>query len=211
MLNLLVRLMKKFLIFLPVLFFLLAAQDSPAVAITAPAANDVLRGQVNIIGSTNLPDFVSAQLDFAYASDSTGTWFPIQALSQPVFDSPLYTWDTTTITDGDYTLRLRVFLADGSFQEVTVPVSLQNDVAPATPTSLPPTATPESVGVLIPTPFLLAASPTPTSPPRPTPTPLPANPVSLNSTTVLASLGRGALVILGLFAFAGILLRLRRS
>ena len=77
MLNLLVRLMKKILIFLPVLFHLIAAQDSPAVAITSPASNDVLRGQVNIIGSTNAPDFVSAQLDFAYASDSTGTWFPI--------------------------------------------------------------------------------------------------------------------------------------
>lgn len=211
MLNLLVLLMKKILTFLPVLFFLLAVQDSPAVAISSPAANDVLRGQVNIIGSTNLPDFVSAQLDFAYASDSTGTWFPIQTLSQAVFDSPLYTWDTTPITDGDYILRLRVIVADGSFQEVTVPVKLRNDVVPTTPTSLPPTATPESLTVLIPTPFLLAASPTPTHPPHPTPTPLPENPVSLNSGTVLYSLGRGALVILGLFAFTGLLLRLRRS
>ena len=73
-----------------------------------------LRGQVNIVGSTNAPNFVSAQLDFAYASDFTGTWFPLQTLSQPVFDSPLYTWDTTTITDGDYILRLRVFMTDDS-------------------------------------------------------------------------------------------------
>lgn len=211
MLNLLVRLMKKILILLPVLFLLIAAQDATQAAITSPAANDVLRGQVNIIGSTNLPGFVSAQLDFAYASDSTGTWFPLQTLSQPVFDSPLYTWDTTTITDGDYILRLRVIGADGSSQEVTVPVKLQNDVLPATPTVPPPTSTADSVTVMIPTPFLLAASPTPTDLPRPTPTPLPANPVSLSSNTVLSSLGRGALVIFGLFAFTGILLRLRRS
>src|SRR6266498_221389 len=133
MLNLHVRVMKKILVLLPFLFFLLAAQNSTAVAITSPAPNDILRGQVNIIGSTNDPSFVSAQLDFAYASDSTGTWFPLQALSQSVFDSPLYTWDTTTITDGDYILRLRVFVTDGTSQEVTVPVTLQNDTLPTTP------------------------------------------------------------------------------
>src|SRR5512138_3279825 len=159
--------MKLFFSLLPILFLAVFAQDASSVAITSPAPGDVLRGQVNIIGSTNIPDFVSAQLDFAYASDATGTWFPLETLSQPVFDSPLYSWDTTTITDGDYILRLRVFVADGSSQEVTVPISVQNDVAPATPTVPAPTSTPESVIVLIPTPFLLAASPTPTDLPRP--------------------------------------------
>jgi hypothetical protein len=37
------------------------------------------------------------------------------------------------------------------------------------------------------------------------------NPVSLNQAEIYTSLGRGALVIIGLFAFAGIILRLRRS
>ncbi len=210
MLNLHVRVMKKILVLLPFLFFLIAAQDATSIAITSPAPNDVLRGQVNIIGSTNDPNFVSAQLDFAYASDSTGTWFPLQTLSQAVSDSPLYTWDTTTITDGDYILRLRVFLTDGTSKDVTVPVKVQNDVVPVTPTVIVPTSTPDEVTVLIPTPFLLAASPTPTDLPRPTPTPLPPNPVSLNSNTILMSLGRGALVILGVFAIAGIIVRIRR-
>lgn len=207
MLNLLVRLMKRSLILLPFLLFLVAAQD-PTVAITSPTADEALRGQVNIIGSTDVPNFVSAQLDFAYASDETGTWFPLQALSQPVFDSPLYTWDTTSITDGNYILRLRVFTADGGVQEVTVPIKLQNDDVP-TPT-LAPTSTVEAVTNPLPTPFLLAASPTPTDVPRPTPTPMPTNAASLDRNKIYGSLGRGALVILGLFAFAGIILRLRR-
>jgi hypothetical protein len=208
MLNLLVRPMNKFSFVLPFLLFLLAAQDPPPVAITSPVTGEALRGQVNIIGSTNAPDFISAQLDFAYASDPTGTWFPLQTLPQSVFDSPLFTWDTTLITDGDYILRLRVFAGDGSFQEVTVPISIQNDAVPtATPYA---TATPEEVIVLVPTPFLLAASQTPTDVPRPTPTLLPTNPVSLDSTTILLSLGRGALVLLGMFALAGLILRIRR-
>lgn len=208
MLNLFVRLMKKLLLLLPFLLFVIAAQDSPPVAITSPAPGEVLRGQVNIIGSTDVPNFISAQLDFSYASDSAGTWFPLQTLSQTVFDSPLYTWDTTTITDGDYILRMRIFIADDSVQEVTVPITLQNDSSP-TPTVVP-TATPDEVTVLIPTPFLLAASPTPTELPRSTPTPLPANPVSLQQNQIYSSLGRGALVILGVFAIAGLIVRFRR-
>jgi hypothetical protein len=211
MLDLFVRLMKK-LLFLPFLLLLLAVQDAAPVAITSPVPGEILRGQVNIIGSTNVPDFVSAQLDFSYAAeDSADTWFPLQTLSQSMFDSPLYVWDTTTITDGDYILRLRVSIADGSVQEVTVPITLQNDPLP-TPTLAPTlqVSTPESVTVLIPTAFLLAASPTPTDIPRPTPTALPANPVSLDQNKIYLSLGRGALVILGLFALAGLIIRVRR-
>ncbi len=186
----------------------MVAQDTPPVAITSPAPDALLRGQVTITGNVEFPSFLSAQLDFAYASDPTNTWFNIQSFSQPLTDSTLAVWDTTSITDGDYVLRLRVNFEDGTFQEVTVPIQIGNDVQPtATPE---PTVTPEPESVVIPTPFLLAASPTPTDPPRPTPTALPPNPVSLGQIQIYASLGRGALVILGLFALAGLIIRARR-
>jgi len=190
------------------LVFLLAAQESPPIAITSPAPDEILRGQVTITGKVDVPSFVSAQLDFAYASNPTNTWFSIQTFSQPLADSTLAAWDTTSITDGDYVLRLRVNFEDGTSQEVNVPVKIGNEMLP-TPTT-EPTVTPEADSVLIPTPFLLAASPTPTEVPRPTPTALPSNPVSLRQTQIYASLGRGALVILGLFALAGIIIRVRR-
>ena len=88
MLNLLVLPMKRSLLLLPFLFSLLAAQGSPAAAITSPGPGEVLRGEVNITGSTSDPNFLSAQLDFSYASPPVETWFPIQTLTQPVFDSP---------------------------------------------------------------------------------------------------------------------------
>ncbi len=189
--------------------FLLAAQDLPPLAITSPQEGDVLRGEVTITGSTAVVDFASAQLDFKYASDSGDSWFPLVTLNQPALDSPLYLWNTISITDGDYILRLSVTLTDGSFQEVTVPITIQNDAQVAEPTTAS-TPTPASgIGFQAPTPFLLAASPTPTEVQRPTPTLLPPNPASLNQTTILASLGRGALVILGLFIFSAIVLRLR--
>ena len=213
MLNLYVRLMRlRFLLLFTLMT--IAAQTTPPIVITSPTSGAFLRGLVTITGSATADNFLSAQLDFAYASDSTGTWFTLQTFSQPVQDSALATWDTTSITDGDYVLRLRVNLGDGTSQEVTVPIRIQNDTPIVTPTAtvLPPTATPEDVFVAqIPTPFLLAASPTSTDIPRPTPTALPTNPVSLNQSEIYSSLGRGALVIIGLFIFAGLLLRLRRS
>ena len=207
MLNLNVRLMKLHFL-LPLVFFLLAAQESPPIAITSPAPQEILRGQITITGKVDVPSFVSAHLDFSYASNPTDTWFTIQTFSQPLTDSMLATWDTASITDGDYVLRLRVNFEDGTFQDVTVPIKIGNDFVP-TPTS-EPTSTPEADSILIPTPFLLAASPTPTDVPRPTPTALPSNPVSLGQNQIYTSLGRGALVILGLFALAGIIIRVRR-
>jgi hypothetical protein len=201
--------MKAFL-FLFFVLLLTAAQDEPPINITSPVSNDVLRGEVTIIGTTDASNFLSAQLDFTYASNPTSTWFTIQTFSQPVRDSTLTTWNTTSITDGDYILRLRVNYLDNTSQEITVPIQIGNDIPPATPTVVI-TSTLESVSVLIPTPFLLAVSPTPTSLPRPTPTALPTNPASVGQTAIYASLGRGALVIFSLFALSGLIIRLRRS
>jgi hypothetical protein len=208
MLDLLVRLMK-FQFYLLVTLLLIAAQDSPPVAISSPRDGDVLRGEVTITGTTDILNFASSQLDFAYASSPADTWFALQTSSQPVVDSPLALWNTTLISDGDYILRLRVNLSDGTFVDVTVPVTIQNDVSFMTSTPTP-TSTPESITVQFPTPFLVASSPTPTKTSRPTPTALPPNPVSLSQINIFTSLGRGALVIIGLFALSGLFLRLRR-
>ncbi|HSK89156.1 MAG TPA: hypothetical protein VK880_12400 [Anaerolineales bacterium] len=200
----------KLRLLLPFFLLMIAAQwrQDATLAITSPAADEILRGPVTIAGTLDVPSFASAQLDFAYASHPTDTWFPLQTFSEPVIDATLAVWDTTWITDGDYILRLRVNFEDGTFQEVTVPVKIANDALP-TPTPAP-TATPEEVTVFVPTPFLLAASPTPTEIPRPTPTALPSNPASLGQKEIYASLSRGALVILGLFALAGLIIRIRR-
>ena len=210
MLNLSVLLMKLRLL-VPLALLLIAAQTTPPIAITYPLTGDVLYGQVTIIGTTQTDNFLSAQLDFSYDSNSAGNWFTLQTFTQPVQDSALSVWDTTSISDGDYVLRLQVNLSDGTTKEVTVPIKIQNDTPFFTPTP-EPTATFDSVVVQqFPTSFLLAASPVPTETPRPTPTALPTNSVALNQSEIYSSLGRGALVIIGLFIFAGLIIRLRRA
>jgi hypothetical protein len=186
----------------------LPAQGTGAPAITSPAVGQVLQGQVAIRGTSEVPNFASAELAFAYAGDQTNTWFVIQTTAQPVVNDVLAGWDTSTISDGDYVLRLRVTLQDGTLQEVTVPVRISNYTALPTPT---PTVTPTQPALQIPTPILVAATATPTTPAISPPTPLPPNPAEITQAEIYRNLRRGALVIAAVFVAVAVLLRLRRS
>jgi hypothetical protein len=174
-----------------------SASAGPALSIRSPAAGQAVQGAVPIEGNSSLPDFVSAELAFAYTNDPTGTWFLIAEANQPVQDGVLAQWETGAITDGDYDLRLRVTLADGSQVETFVPGLRVRNYTPVetdTPTPVTPTLTqvPGETPVV-----------TPTRAIRPSPTPLPPNPAEVTSGDILGSLGKGALAILGLFALLG--------
>lgn len=183
--------------------------QAAGISIVSPQPGDVLRGQVEIVGNMDIPNFSSAELAFSYASSPADrfAWFVIQTFSQPIKDPVIAVWDTTSLTDGDYTLHLRVFLQDGSSQDVVVSdLKIRND-APLAVES--PTATLLSN---ISTPL-----PTATFPPEPTrqifpsPTPLPVNPVSVTSPSIYSNFARGALITLVLFAFFSLILRLRKN
>src|SRR5689334_25170190 len=120
MLKLPIAMLKAFLL-LTLLF------QTPGVTLTSPQPGDVLRGQVQIFGSMDVPNFSSAELSFSFSSSTEGSgsnsaagWFLIQTFPQPRLDSPLAIWDTNSVTDGDYVLHLRVFLQDGSSQDAVI-------------------------------------------------------------------------------------------
>jgi len=196
------------------LFILLLAliQDAP-VNISSPLAGETLRGQVEIIGSMDSPNFSSAELAFSYAASASAdrlAWFSIQAFSQPVAGPVLAVWDTTPLTDGDYTLRLRVFLLDGSFQDALVPnLKIRNDAPP--PTEVVPTETdfPQLIATLPPP--VLTVPPATAIPSFPSPMPLPANPASVTSSSIYSTFARGALIVFVLFIIFSLLLRLRKN
>jgi len=169
--------------------------------IVSPRPGDVLQGVVTIAGSSDVTGFVSAEVSFTYADDPTGTWFMIAMNSLPVFNDRLATWDTTVITDGDYVLRLRVYLTDGSTREALVSglrVRNYTTVETPTPMALAPEATPLSTI-------------TPTATPFPTPTALPRNPATLAPTDVSASILYGGLAAISFFVIVSIYLWLRRK
>jgi hypothetical protein len=183
-------------------------------AITGPSEGSALKGQVEIRGNVGTAGFISADLSFGYSADPTGTWFLLQSFSQPPAQDLFMLWDTSGLTDGDYRLRLRVFLADGTAPEVVVEnLHIRNEAPIATPI---PTGTPEPTEDLMPavekSPEVPAQGPLETaSQVRITPGPLPTNPVEVAPAAVYSIFGRGALLVLVLFAVLGLLLRLRRS
>ena len=193
-------------------FSLILFAQTAELSISSPQAGQILRGQVEITGNLDLPNFSSAELAFGYsASDPAdrSAWFIIQTFPQPVKGSAIAVWDTSALTDGDYTLRLRVFFQDGTSQDILISdLKVRNDVPLPTNT---PTATQTA------TPLITTPLPTSTRLPDATtltfssPVPLPANPASLTVPSLYSTFGRGALIVFVLFVIFSLLLRLRRN
>ena len=121
------------------------------------------------------------------------------------------TWDTTSLTDGDYTLHLRVFLQDGSSQDVVISdLKVRNDVPLPTET---PTVTlpPQFVNPLPISSPVETLTVQPALPTFPSSTPLPANPASVTTSSIYSTFARGGLITLVLFILFSLLLRLRKN
>jgi hypothetical protein len=178
----------------------------PAAEIQSPAPGRALQGSVSIVGNSQIPGFVTFELSFSYAGDSTGTWFLIQESSQPVANGLLAQWDTSAITDGIYHLRLVVTLQGGSqTQAVVTGLRVRNytPIETETPTPVTPTVTLVPGNTPVPT-------STATPPVKPTPTPLATNPAEITRSDVISSMGKGMLAVLGMFALMGVFALLKR-
>jgi hypothetical protein len=175
-----------------------AAQTGPLVI--SPREGDVLQGVVIIKGTTDLKGFVSAEVDFAYTGDPTVTWFLIATGNQRVNLDSLATWDTTTITDGNYVLRVRVYLKDGRILDALVPNLRVRNYTPVETTTPAPTASQPTATM----------TPTLTLTPFPPPTPLPHNSAVLTPVDVSKSIAYGGLGAVFFLIVLGIYLVMRR-
>jgi hypothetical protein len=180
-------------------------------AVDSPVTGQAVQGAVVIRGSTAVDGFQSYEIDYAYTTNPTQTWFLVQESTEPIQDGILAVWNTSTITDGDYNLRLLIYKTDGSQSEVVVvglrvrnytpleasapsPSVMYVTLGPGTPTSTP---TPQDTL-------------TPSMTPLPsTPTPLPANPAEITTPQVMSTLGKSAALSIGLFVLLGAYVGLR--
>ncbi len=175
-------------------------EPSPAGVILSPAAGEALQGRAPIIGSISAEGLQSWELAFGYVGDETNTWFLLDKDEQPVDEGILTEWDTTTITDGKYNLRLTIHFKDGTQEKILVPDLRVRNYTPIETST--PTLTPT---------VLISATPTPIPPtvtPIPTPTPLPPNPMEITPEEFRGSLLRGALasaiILLTIGAYASL-------
>ncbi|HCK65128.1 MAG TPA: hypothetical protein DHW49_02585 [Anaerolineae bacterium] len=189
------------------LTFLILIQTTD-VGITSPQNGETIRGQIQIQGSIDYPTFASAELAFTFASNSGDTWFPIQTFPQPLTDSNLAVWDTTSVTDGDYNLRLRITLQDGTFLDfIITDLKIRNQELPT------PTATdaplPQFDNNATPTPRII--EPTEIVLSFPSSTPLPPNPASITTDSIYRVFAQSAFVVLVLFVLFSLIIRLRKN
>jgi hypothetical protein len=152
-------------------------QAQPTGQITSPRDNAAVRGLVPIEGSASHPQFQKYEVHYGPQPNPGDQWTPLggSPFSVPVVQGRLGLWDTTIISDGLYSLRLRVVRLDGNYDEYFVRgIAVSNAQPTETPT---PEATPtpsEPTNTPAPTPTVVIGVPTVASPtPRPTNTPLP--------------------------------------
>lgn len=91
------------------------------VKLIDPSDNDILQGTITIRGNTDVVGFKSYVLEFAHENGTNETtWFLIAESEEKISDGLLATWDTQQITDGDYRLRLTVYMDDDKPEYDTV-------------------------------------------------------------------------------------------
>lgn len=178
--------------------------ETSLIYIQSPSPGEAIQGVVTITGAISVENFQHGELTFSYSQNPTSTWFLIQAIEEPMDNEMIAEWDTTTITDGSYDLRLSVFYENTGEVLVEVPgLRLRNytPIETNTPTPVTPTATP-----------VPGASPTPTETPvPPTPTSLPSNPAQLTTQDVVIGFGKGVLFTAGLFSLIGLYVLVRNQ
>jgi hypothetical protein len=164
--------------------------------VISPRAGEAVQGRIEISGITETDGFQRAEIEFRYTNDPKETWFLIAETDQPVNPGKITDWDTSVITDGNYDLRVTVFLKDGNgLTKVVSGIRIRNYSPIETPTPSESGVTPESLSSV--------STIVPTRTPRPTQPALPANSAVLTQSDLNSSLIRGGIAGLGFFlAFA---------
>ncbi|MEK7278001.1 MAG: hypothetical protein AAB427_11685 [Chloroflexota bacterium] len=188
------------------MFFFLVLLQAALALITSPAEGQSIAGIVNITGTATGPGFARYEVAFAYEPNPTDSWFEMQPPSAAqVASGTLAVWDTRSISDGVYVIRLRVYSTDsGSPVETIVHRVIVQNAAPTDAPPTPPTLAPTSAPLL---PSLAA----PLSTLQSTPTlPHPqTSSLSLDLSLFTSAFCSGIYITFGIFLILGIYAALR--
>jgi hypothetical protein len=178
--------------------------NAPEPRVISPRPGEALQGTIEISGATAIENFARTEIEFRYTNDPKNTWFLIAETDQTVNPGKIADWDTTSVTDGNYDLRISVVLKNGESKSVVISgIRIRNYSPIESPTAPVPGAVQKQEE--------LTATPQPTRTPRPTPLPLPANPAVLTNSDLNSSLVRGASAGIGFFLAFGIYWIVKKS
>jgi hypothetical protein len=92
-------------------------QAVETLRIDSPSSGETVSGVAEIRGTAAEPGMMRFRVEFGYDPDPTGTWFLVFEGTEPVRNGLLGEWDTSSIREGNYALRLTAYFADGSMRE----------------------------------------------------------------------------------------------
>jgi 1A family penicillin-binding protein len=155
------------------------------------AAPGVAAGVIDVRGAADIPAFDHYVVEYGMGHDPQ-TWGSVTGrVTELVTEGLLARWDTRSVPDGEYTLRLLVTESQGAVHEARTTLRIANAVPAPTATQVPPTLAPPTATPTVPPSPTAEPSPTvgetpslvPTAtPPPPTPTTPPTEPPTATDT-----------------------------
>lgn len=101
-----------------------AACDPESVNITAPSANEEIRGEYDVTGLVDVENF--SYYVFEIANPDKEIWETqfVNRTAPPPEETVLFTWDTSLISPGNYVLQLRVGNNDTEYSPCRIPITI---------------------------------------------------------------------------------------
>ena len=164
-----------------------ASQEARPI-IAQPAQDSAVRGVVQVVGTAVHPEFQRYELYYApwpVPSDNAWTFIGDAHFNQQPLGL-LGTWDSRSVTDGAYALRLRVVKQDGNYFDSDPRRVLVANTRPVESPTPAVTDTPEPLPTESPaTPTVVVAVPTSAQEATPTPIQIPAQTPESGATPLL--------------------------
>ena len=173
------------------------------IVITFPKDGNAIQGIVSIKSNISIDNFLSASAFFRYTKDNTDTWFLIGETKKINDGNIAIEWDTTTISDGNYDIKIVIKCADDTTREAlanNIRVRNYSQIETNTPDPFhrETNGTPEPTNTA-----------TMTATPIHSPTPLPTNPATISPKDIGNSIKNGAIFIFVVFLVFGVYLGMR--
>jgi membrane peptidoglycan carboxypeptidase len=128
------------------------ANQQPNIRLTSPTDGQQISGTFSITGIVSAPDFNRFQLELApVGQENYAIISPVITAQQPN-NTTLLQWNTSTVPNGIYRLRLAAFANNGGFIYKTVQIGVNNVVVP-TQAPLPTAVFPVLTPTVLPIPF----------------------------------------------------------
>jgi hypothetical protein len=132
----------------------------PQVRFTNPVNGQQVTGVVNLTGMATGPNFDRYQIEIAPITAPESFQLIAGPFRSAQPNGTLGTWDSTTVPNGGYRLRLAAFATDGGYRYDTIDIGVNNIIPTQPPPTLPPIVVPTDPNVATPIPPQSAPTPT---------------------------------------------------